>query len=472
MGITALFGKGNFSHGVHPPGCKGDTESLAIRRMAFPGRLMVPLGQHIGKPSIPIVKKGQEVVRGEPIAVADGFVSVPLHAPATGVVRGIELMPSARGPKAPAILIDVYQGSSQEILWHLPSKTGPMTPLEIIQRVRDSGFVGLGGAAFPSHVKLAPPAGESTHNLSRYNSPFEDILIPPREHLVDILVVNGCECEPYLTCDHRMMVEWTDGLLRGIGYAMKALDVNEAIIGIEDNKPDAIAAIQSRLDPSSPIRVQPVRIKYPQGAEKMLIQSVLGKEVPRGGLPAHIGVMVNNVGTLTMIGRLLPQGECLIERVITVVGPGVERPGNYLVPIGTPVGFVLQQAGYKNVQGRGKAQVIMGGPMMGTAVPSLDTPVTKGTSGILVLNEPAVDAKSRPAMPCIRCGRCLSACPMHLNPSMLGMLAAKREYEVMAKTYHLFDCFECGCCSYSCPSNIPLVQYFRIAKSIERETVK
>ncbi|MBU0500699.1 MAG: electron transport complex subunit RsxC [Gammaproteobacteria bacterium] len=443
MNLAQLLGMASFRHGIHPPDHKAETASRPIRRMPFPPRLVLPLAQHIGKPALPLVQKGQEVVRGQPIAAADGYVSSPIHAPATGRVRGIELMPSARGPKEPAILLDVYESATQEVLWGSPRKMGELTPEEIVQAVWDSGMVGLGGAAFPSHVKLAPPKGLE----------------------VDVLVVNGCECEPYLTCDYRMMLEWTDDLVRGTRYAMLALGVKKAVIGIEDNKMDAVRRISDRISAGSGISVKAVETKYPQGAEKMLIKSALGREVPAGGLPAQIGVVVNNVGTLAMLGRLLPRGEGLIERVITVTGPGVERPGNYLVPIGATVGFVLKQAGLKDV----RAEVILGGPMMGSSVPSFDTPIIKGTSGVLVLNEPAIGAEDQRIWPCIKCGRCLSACPMHLNPSMLGLLAAKREFDTMAEKYHLFDCFECGCCSYTCPSNIPLVQYFRIAKSIQRE---
>jgi electron transport complex protein RnfC len=443
MGIAQLFGKASFSHGIHPPYFKEQTEGLAIRRMPFPQQLAILLSQHIGRPARPLVSKGQEVVRGEPVAEADGYLSAPIHAPATGRVRGIELMPTTRGPKAPAILLEVYPSSNQQVLWGTGQDTTALTAKQIIDAVHVMGMVGLGGAAFPSHVKLTPP----------------------KDHPIDTLLVNGCECEPYLTCDHRMMLEWPDELLEGTRLAMRALGVAKAIIGIEDNKPDAIEILQRRNPTGSAIQIRPVETKYPQGAEKMLIKSLLNREVPAGGIPAQIGVVVNNVGTLSMIGRLLPRGEGLIERVVTVVGPGIQRPGNYLIPIGTPIGFILDQVGHRG----GFEEIILGGPMMGTAAVSLDTPVTKGTSGILVLNEPSLASEDRKSFPCIKCARCLSACPMHLNPSMLGMLAAKREYQQMAESYHLFDCFECGCCSYSCPSNIPLVQYFRIAKAIQRE---
>ncbi len=443
MGVfDLLFGLKTFAHGIHPPYNK-DTADKPIRRMTFPAELMLPLDQHIGKPAIPLVKKGQEVVRGEPIAEADGNFSVPLHAPATGRVRGVELIATAKGPKTNAIIIDVYEGSTQEVLWKQPRDMAELTAEETIQAVQESGMVGLGGAAFPSHLKLT---------------------IPKDKH-VDTLVINGCECEPYLTCDHRIMLEQPAELIRGIRYAMVATGTSEAIIGVEDNKLDAVEVLRRELSKGSAIRVEAVETKYPQGSEKMLIKSVLQREVPAGGLPADVGVVVNNVGTLAALGQLLPDGQGLIERVITVAGPGIRKPGNYLVPLGTPIRHILEQVGYEGA----RTEFILGGPMMGASVSAMETPITKGTSGLLVLNEPSIDDESNKIWPCIRCARCVQACPMHLNPSMLGQLAAKRRYEEMADTYNLNSCFECGCCSYVCPSNIPLVQYFRIAKAINRE---
>jgi electron transport complex protein RnfC len=443
MGVfDLLFGLKTFAHGIHPPYHK-DTADKPIRRLAFPSELMLPLDQHIGKPAIPLVKKGQEVVRGEPVAEADGNFSVPLHAPATGRVRGIDLIATAKGPKTRAIIIDVYEGSTQEVLWSQPRDMGELGAEETIRAVQEAGMVGLGGAAFPSHLKLTIPEGKQ----------------------VDTLVVNGCECEPYLTCDHRIMLEQPAELMRGIRYAMQATGTSQAIIGVEDNKMDAVEVLRAQLRKGSAIRVEAVETKYPQGSEKMLIKSVLKREVPAGGLPADIGVVVNNVGTLAALGRLLPAGQGLIERVITVAGPGIRKPGNYLVPLGTPIRHILEQVGYEGA----RTEFILGGPMMGAAVSAMETPITKGTSGLLVLNEPSIEEESHKIWPCIRCARCVQACPMHLNPSMLGQLAAKRRYGEMAESYNLNSCFECGCCSYVCPSNIPLVQYFRIAKAINRE---
>jgi electron transport complex protein RnfC len=443
MGLFDLFRRHTFEHGIHPPAHKDLTAGLPIRRLPFAPQLVVPLSQHAGAPAVPLVARGQEVVRGEPIARADGFVSVPMHAPATGRVEDIRLMPTARGPKTQSLIIRVYEGATQEILYDAPRDMDSLTPDEIVQAVQDAGMVGLGGAAFPTHVKMRPP----------------------KEHRIDTVVVNGCECEPYLTCDHRLMLERPEELISGIRIAMRAVGAGRAVIGIEDNKMDAVEMLQRHLRDDASIRVQVVPTKYPQGAEKMLVESLLHRRIPPGSFPSAVGVSVFNVGTLVQVGELLPHGRGLIERVVTVTGPGVRRPGNFLVPVGTPIRYLLQHA--EAVEQA--HQVILGGPMMGKSVAALDVPVTKAMSGMVVLVEQDAEALERPVQPCIRCAYCVEACPMHLNPSALGLLAVKREYARMAEEYHLNDCFECGCCSYVCPSNIPLVQYFRIAKAINRE---
>ena len=445
MGIFPWFGKRSFSHGVHPVRNKARTSTAPIRRLPFPQRLIVQLDQLIGIPATPMVSKGQEVVRGEPITNVTDFFSVPLHAPATGVVRGIEMTPTVRGTKTPAIVIDVHQGDSQEVLYSTPHQLVLLSKDDLLHLIQRTGLVGLGGAAFPTHVK--------------YTSP------PDHEQEVDTLIVNGAECEPFLTADHRVMVEQPKDIVRGIRYAMRATLAEQAIIGIEADKFDAAEAIESCLKRDNDIRVKVLEPKYPQGAEKILIKSLLGRTVPEGELPRSIGVAVSNVGTMAQLGYLLPRGEGMIERVMTVSGPGVRQPGNYRIPIGAPLRFILQEVGY---EGEG-AEVILGGPMMGMAVSDLDTPVTKGVSGILVLNEQSIDSASDRNWPCIKCARCVKACPMHLNPSILGQLAAKRQYDVMMEIHNLANCFECGCCSYVCPSKISLVQYFRIAKAVHRE---
>jgi electron transport complex protein RnfC len=444
MNLFSKFARTSFARGVHPASNKS-TAGTPLRRLPFAPRMILPLAQHIGTPAVPIVSVGQEVVRGQLIARADGFLSVPLHASVDGVVESIELMPTARGPWTESIVIRTYEASTQEVRWGETRDMDALTPQEIIQAVQDSGMVGLGGAAFPSHAKLTVPEGRKVHTL----------------------VVNGCECEPYLTCDHRVMLERTDDLILGTRYVMRALGAERAVIGVEDNKLDAVEAIRLRLPDDGCITVVAVETKYPQGAEKMLIKSALGLEVPAGGLPSEIGVVVNNVGTVALLGRLLPAGQGLTERAVTVTGTGVKRPGDYWVPIGTPMRHVLNWAGAGEVSER---EIILGGPMMGQAIASLDVPVTKGVSGILVFDRRAIKAESeRKVHACIKCGECVNACPMGLNPSMLGLLAGSREYDMMGASYHLGDCFECGCCTYVCPSNIPLVQQFRVAKGILRE---
>ena len=432
----------SFRGGVHPPEEK-ITAGKPIRRFPFPPKLILPLSQHTGAPSRPLVRENQEVVRGEPIAEPGGFVSVPIHAPATGRVTQIGLARTATGQMAPAIFLEAYPGASQDVLYGSEVDIESMTPDELISAVQATGVVGLGGAAFPTHVKMKIPEGKQ----------------------VDTIIINGCECEPYLTTDHRVMLEQWQSLLDGCRIIQRAMGAERIMIGIEENKPDAIEALRAHLPPDRPITVEPVATKYPQGAEKVLIQVLLDREVPSGGLPVDVGVGVFNVATVAQIGELLPRQQGLIERVVTVTGAGVKKPGNYMMALGTPLQFVLNHLGLHEKA----VEVILGGPMMGAAVQSLESPVTKGITGIVVLTEQEVASREKPVFPCIHCSRCVEVCPVHLNPSELGLLARKGYYETMAGEYHLMDCFECGSCAYVCPSNIPLVQYFRVAKAINRE---
>ncbi|MBT8420148.1 MAG: electron transport complex subunit RsxC [Gammaproteobacteria bacterium] len=439
-----ISGKGTFPHGIHPPAFKAQTYSKNIRRLSFAPEMILPLSQHFGAPSKPVVRQGQEVTRGDLIAEADGFMSVPLHAPATGVIKKIGLMPTARGPKTEAIVLKVHKGANQMVLHESQQDVNNMVPSEIVKAVQNTGMVGLGGASFPTHVKMSVPKG----------------------HKIDTVMVNGCECEPYLTTDHRVMLENSLNLFAGIRLTMRAVGAARAVIGIEDNKQDAIETLRAACPDDGSITVEEMKTKYPQGAEKMMLKALLGREVPSGGFPSAVGVSVYNVATLAQLGALLPRGRGLIERVITVTGPGIEKPGNYLVALGTPLGFLLENLGYQG----SASHIILGGPMMGVSVSSMDVPITKGVSGILVLTEEEEAAQiPKQVWPCIKCAECVKACPIHLNPSHLGMLAAQRYYQTMQDDFHLNDCFECGCCSYVCPAGIPLVQYFRIAKALNRE---
>ncbi|MGI6138418.1 MAG: electron transport complex subunit RsxC [Candidatus Hydrogenedentales bacterium] len=431
-----------FRHGVHPPECK-ETASAEVIRIPWPDKVIVLLSQHTGAPAKAIVKKRQDVARGEMIAEAGGFVSVPMHAPIAGQVKSVDLALNPRGELSPAIEIirdpdqdpESVRGSFQDI----DSLEGDA----LVEAVQNTGAVGLGGAAFPTHVKMKVPAGRK----------------------IEAVVVNGCECEPYLTTDYRVMMEQANQIIAGIQIAMKATKAPKAIIAIENNKPAAVDAMMAAVPEGAPITVCSLATKYPQGAEKMLSTALLGREVPSGGLPSDVGMACFNVATLAQLGELLPSGRGLIERVITVAGGGVERPGNYMVPLGTPLRHIMEFVGIRP----DARKIINGGPMMGTSVASLDVPLTKGTSGLLVLRDDEIRTGRLNVYPCIRCARCVDACPVFLNPSDMGLLARKSRHEEMAESYHLYDCIECGCCSYVCPSNIPLVQYFRIGKAMLRE---
>ncbi len=442
MGLLDFFIRKTFPHGIHPPEYKSITQHKKTLRLPFPERVILPLAQHIGAPAIPIVHKGQYVVRGEVIAEpAENALSVPIHASVSGSVREIDLMPGPKGSKVMSIVIDTDTSSPQIPVSGEYQDYTRMTPEQIINEVKQTGLVGLGGAGFPSYAKMLLPKDRSIHTI----------------------IVNGCECEPFLTTDHRIMLEKVDDLIRGIQIAMKAVSAERSIIGIEDNKLEVLEAISPRLPADGRIQIEAVETKYPQGAEKMLVKSLLGVEIPSRGLPSEIGLAVFNVATLAEMGRLLPNRQGLVERIITVTGDDLAKPGNYVVPVGTPLQDILDQADFTGQE----AEIILGGPMMGLPVASLETPVTKSTGGVLILDQHAY--KPKDILPCIKCSLCLQACPINLNPSELGMLADKRRYDVMEEQYHLNDCFECGACSYVCPSNIPLVQYFKIAKTLNRE---
>ena len=437
--------KDSFRNGVHPPEHKGETCHLAIRRFAFAPELLVPLSQHLGAPAIPVVREGQEVVRGQTIAEPDGFMSVAMHSPASGVVKRIALAPSISGAMVPSVYLRPYPASSQEVDDGERCDVATASPDDIIKAIQRAGIVGLGGAAFPTHVKLKAPEGK---------------------HL-DTLIINGVECEPYLTTDHRVMLEQTADIFMGVRYLLRATGAREVIIAVEANKQDAARKLQQDCPEDLPISVRVCPVKYPQGAEKLVIKALLDREIPSGGLPADVHALCVNVATTAEIGRLLPRGRGIQERVITIGGPGVRRKGNYRIPIGTTVRFALQETGAaKNL-----SRVFLGGPMMGPAVSNLDIPITKGTSGITAFTtaETGEATGHKKVYPCIHCARCVESCPLFLNPTQLGLLAKNEEYEQMADEFNLMDCFECGACSYVCPSHIPLVQYFRLAKKMVRK---
>jgi electron transport complex protein RnfC len=426
-----------FRHGVHPPERKERTASLEVRRMAYPPEVVLPLRQHAGKPAIPIVKPGDRVERGDKIASADGFMSVPIHASATGTVAAVGLWPHPDGSYDQAIRIAVEPFSAQAARPRLVPDWHGLSPKELVAAVQEAGVVGLGGAAFPTHVKLCPPADKR----------------------IDSLLINGCECEPYLTTDHRTMADYPQRVQIGVRIMMRCLGVPRALIGIEINKADAIEAIRRTLPPDLDVQVLPLRVKYPQGAEKMLIEALTGREVPSGKLPLDVGVIVQNVASVATIAEVFETGLPLVERIVTVSGGGVRKPQNLIVPVGTKLKDLFAACGGLADDAR---EIVSGGPMMGVSQRDLDTPVTKGTTGILVLTE--AEQRRNRTYPCIRCGHCLDACPVFLNPQLLGSLALKSRYEEM-EPLHLRDCMLCGCCSYVCPSSIPLSQLFQGAKA-------
>lgn len=426
----------DFGHGVHPPDSKELTAHLRIRRMPYPSEVVIPLRQHAGKPAKLVVREGDRVERGDTLAVADGFVSAPVHASAAGRVIEIGLWPHPDGSMDTAVRIAVAPFSAQMPRPRIVPRWEGLTPEQVVQVVQDGGVVGLGGAAFPTHVKLAPP----------------------RDIAVETIILNGAECEPYLTTDHRIMVEYPERVHFGARVMLHTLGAKRVVIGVERNKPDAIAALEKARPTDIDVAVLPLTVKYPQGAEKMLIHAVTGREVQSGKLPVTLGVLVQNVGSAASIAEIFETGLPLVERVVTVSGRGVRTPANLLVPVGTKLGDLLDACGGLTSDAE---EIVFGGPMMGVSQRSLDVPIVKGTTGVVVLTRDEV--RGRKQYPCIHCGACLEACPMFLNPSMLGDLARTQRYVEMEE-WHLNDCMLCGSCSYVCPSNIPLSQLFQASK--------
>jgi electron transport complex protein RnfC len=442
--LSDLLHRSGFRHGVHPPDSKERTASVPIRRMPFPDEIVLPLRQHAGRPAVPIVRAGDRVERGDTVAEADGFVSAPVHASAAGTVTGIEWWPHPDGSTDRAIRIAVEAFSPQIPRPRIVPRWEGLSPADVVRAVQAAGVVGLGGAAFPTHVKLSPPADTK----------------------IELLLVNGAECEPYLTTDHRTMVEYPGRVWFGVRVMMVALGAPRAVIGVENNKPDAIAALRETAPPDLDVEVLGLTVKYPQGAEKMLIHAVTGREVPSGKLPLHVGVVVQNAGSIATIAEVFETGLPLIERIVTVSGPGVRRPSNLIVPVGTKLRDVLAFCGGVTDDA---TEILFGGPMMGQPQSDLDVPLVKGTTGVVVLTE--AESKAEDVQPCIRCGSCLDACPVFLDPQRLGQLARAGRYEEMAES-HLGDCMLCGSCSYVCPSRIPLSQMFALARGQLRRLQK
>ncbi len=423
-----------FRGGIHPRDNKEATENRPIEVAPLPSRVYIPLAQHLGAPSRPVVKKGDTVRTGTVVGEPSAYVSVPTHSSISGkVIDVIELPHPLTGRLTTTVIVESDGNDTTEDGIN-NYDCSEITPQQIIDLVHKAGVVGLGGAAFPTFIKLSPP----------------------KDKTVDTLIINGCECEPYLTADHRLMLEKPREIVDGVRFIAQALGVKNVLIAIEDNKPDAITAMKEAVT-NTDFKVVKLKTRYPQGAEKQLIKACLNREVPSGGLPADIGCIVQNVGTALAVRNAIRFHRPLYERVVTITGNGVREPKNLWVRIGTPVKNLIDFCGGYNGEPR---KIIMGGPMMGVALADDSAPIIKGTSGILVFN----DIQEPSEQNCIRCGRCIEACPMGLSPTRLNShIRAKRWQQ--AKTEHLLDCIECGCCAYVCPAKIRLVHSFKFGKS-------
>jgi len=424
--------------GVHPPENKM-TADIPVVPVGIPQRVSVVLSQHLGVPAVPMVAKGDKVKVGTLIGEAKGFISANIHSPVSGTVFKIDGVMDATGYRKDSVIINVDGDEWEDKIERSDElvKEIKLSPEEIIQRMKDSGIVGMGGAAFPAHVKYMFPEGKSA----------------------DTLVINGVECEPYLTSDHRVMLEKSDEILVGITIMMKAGKVKKALIGIESNKPDAIELLSEKAKDYEGIEVVPLKVQYPQGAEKQLIKALLNREIPSGKLPLDVGCIVNNVGTAFAIYEAVQKNKPLIERVVTLTGKGLKKGGNFKVRIGTPIKNILEKLGEEIPENTGK--IISGGPMMGKAVSTIDIPVTKGTSGIVFMAED--ESRRDKVQNCIRCSKCVSVCPMGLEPYLLEKISEKDMFDECEKE-DAVDCIECGSCSYTCPSSRPLLDHIRYGK--------
>ena len=435
--------------GVHPQENKLSA-SEPIRQAPLPQVAVFPLGQHIGAPAKPIVSKGDVVKVGQPIAEAGGYVSAPIHSSVSGTVLKIDTVIDASGYAKPAVFIQVEGDEWEESIDRSKQlvrleEHPELTDKDIIAKIQNAGIVGLGGACFPTHVKLSPPPGNK----------------------IEWVIINAVECEPYLTADHRLMLEHTDEILVGTTLIMKAVGVTQGFIAIENNKPDAIRLMTEHARAYTGIEVVPLKVKYPQGGEKQLIDAVVGRQVPAPpALPASVGAIIQNVGTAYAVYQAVMKNKPLFERVVTVTGKSLAHPSNLMTRIGTPMNLLIDECGGLP-EDTGK--IIGGGPMMGKALVNTEVPVCKGSSGILIMT--GTDAQGAKPGPCIRCGKCVTACPMGLEPYLLADGAAREMWDLLEHN-DITSCIECGSCQFTCPAHRPLLDYVRIGKSTVTGIIK
>lgn len=424
--------------GVHPSENK-ISAGQKIQIVPLPKQAIIPLTQHLGAPAVPVVEKGDTVKVGQLIAKAGGFISANVHSSVSGTVAKIDTTTDAWGLKMPAIFIDVEGDEWLPEIDHTDKLVVgcSLSAEEIIQKVAAAGIVGLGGACFPTQVKLAPPPGKKA----------------------EVLIVNAVECEPYLTCDHQLMMERAQEIMVGVSIIMKALKIEKTVIGIENNKPDAIELMKQVAARQIGVEILPLKLKYPQGGEKQLIDACIGRQVPSGALPIEVGAVVQNVATVYAIYQAVQKNYPLISRVMTVTGKSMTHPGNFLVRFGTPINDVIAMAGGVP-EDTGK--IIGGGPMMGRAMSNTNMPANKRVSGILML--PMAESVRQEPQNCIRCAKCVSVCPMGIEPYLLAKLSEREKWDEMEK-HNVMDCIECGCCLFTCPSNRPLLDYIRMGKA-------
>ncbi|MFH1071332.1 MAG: electron transport complex subunit RsxC [Candidatus Glassbacteria bacterium] len=425
-----------FEGGVHPPDSKEITRDRKVEPLTPPAKVVLPLQQHIGAPLEPVVAPGDLVKVGTLIAKPTGFVSVPLHATVSGKVKSVGEEMHPAGVRMQSVVIESDGQDAWEEFIAPAGDWSALTAEELKTRIQEAGIVGLGGAAFPTHVKLSPPAGKK----------------------IDTFILNCAECEPYLTADYRQTLERTGELVTGMQMIARILGCERVLVAVETNKPEAIQALDQAVGDQAGFEVAPVETKYPQGGEKQLIQALTGREVPTGGLPMDVGCLVQNVSTALSVFDAVTRGRPLLDKVVTLTGQGLKNPGNYLVRVGMLVQDLLAavEGGIDEEIGK----VVMGGPMMGIALPGLDVPVLKGTNGLVIFRNPVAVA---PHHPCIRCGKCVDSCPVRLMPCELALFAENERWEKCRK-YFAKDCIECGSCSYTCPAGRNLVQLIRYGK--------